>query len=110
MRSDKERIEDIIEAIEKIERYSDRGKQALETDEMLQVWVTRHLQIIGEAANRVSIEVQNRYPNIPWKKMIGMRHVLVHGYFEIDLELVWSVIENDIPQLKQQIQKLKMSL
>jgi len=42
--------------------------------------------------------------------MIGMRHVLVHGYFEIDLELVWSVIENDIPQLKQQIQKLKMSL
>jgi len=42
--------------------------------------------------------------------MIGMRHVLVHGYFEIDLELVWSVIKNDIPQLKQQIQKLKMSL
>ena len=77
---------------------------------MFQVWVTRHLQIIGEAANLVSIEVQNRYPNIPWKKMIGMRHVLVHGYFEIDLELVWSVIENDIPQLKQQIQKLKMSL
>ena len=68
MRSDKERIEDIIEAIEKIERYSGRGKQALETDEMFQVWVTRHLQIIGEAANLVSIKVQNRYPNIPWKK------------------------------------------
>ncbi len=104
MRSDRERFVDILEAIEKIERYVPRGRQLFELDEMLQVWVVRHLQIIGEAASRVSIETQNRFSEIPWGKMIGMRHVLVHGYFEIDLDIVWSVIENDLDPLKRQIQ------
>jgi uncharacterized protein with HEPN domain len=103
MRSDRERLADILEAIEKIERYVPRGKQAFEGDELFQVWVVRHLQIIGEAASGVSLETQIAYPAVPWKKMIGMRHVLVHGYFEIDLDIVWSVIENDLQSLKQQI-------
>ena len=104
MRNDRERFVDILEAIEKIERHVPRGRQAFEMDEMLQVWVVRHLQIIGEAASRVSAETQNRFPEIPWGKMIGMRHVLVHGYFEIDLDIVWSVIEHDLGPLKIQIQ------
>jgi uncharacterized protein with HEPN domain len=58
MRSDKERFYDILEAIEKIERYVPRGKQEFETDELFQVWIVRHLQIIGEAANRISKETQ----------------------------------------------------
>jgi uncharacterized protein with HEPN domain len=70
---------------------------------MFQVWIVRHLQIVGEAASRVSDETQHLFPDIPWGKMIGMRHVLVHGYFEIDLDIVWSVIENDLPALKEQI-------
>ena len=104
MRSDRERLADILEAIDKIDLYFSRGKQAFESDEMFQVWVVRHLQIIGEAANRVSPETVMRFPEIPWGKMIGMRHVLVHGYFEIDLEIVWSVIEKDLPSLKTQIE------
>jgi uncharacterized protein with HEPN domain len=104
MRSDRERLLDILEAIEKIERYIPRGKQAFETDELFQVWVVRHLQIIGEAASRVTEETQKHFFEIPWGKMIGMRHVLVHGYFEIDLAIVWSVLENDIVPLKEQIQ------
>jgi uncharacterized protein with HEPN domain len=104
MRSDRERFVDILEAIDKIEVYTPRGKQAFETDELLQVWVVRHLQIIGEAASRVSAETQGRFSEIPWGKMIGMRHVLVHGYFDIDLDIVWSVIENDLGPLKGQIQ------
>ena len=79
MRSDQERLADILEAIEKIERYASRGRQAFDNDELFQVWVVRHLQILGEAASRVSPETQTRYPEIPWGKMIGMRHVLVHG-------------------------------
>ncbi len=110
MRSDRERLLDILEAIEKIEHYIPRGKQAFETDELLQVWVVRHLQIIGEAASRVSVETQNRFSEIPWGKMIGMRHVLVHGYFEIDLEIVWSVLENDLQPLKEQINIAKQIL
>jgi uncharacterized protein with HEPN domain len=62
MRSDRERFIDILESIEKIERYIPRGRQAFETDELLQVWVVRHLQIIGESASRVSAETQNRFP------------------------------------------------
>jgi uncharacterized protein with HEPN domain len=103
MRSDHERFADILEAIEKIERYQSRGRQAFEADELLQVWVVRHLQIIGEAASRVTESTQNRFYEIPWGQMIGMRHILVHGYFDIDLEIVWSVIENDLSPLKEQI-------
>lgn len=102
MRSDRERFTDILEAIDNIERYASRGKQEFINDELFQVWVVRHLQIIGEAANRVSDETRSRFPDIPWGKMIGMRHILVHGYFEIDVEIVWSVVEKDLTPLKQQ--------
>jgi len=77
---------------------------------MFQVWVVRHLQIIGEAAGRISVDTQMRFPEVPWRKMIGMRHVLVHGYFEIDLEIVWAVIEKDLPSLKEQIQSVQQTL
>ena len=77
---------------------------------MFQVWLVRHLQIIGEAASRISSNTQIRFPEVPWGKMIGMRHVLVHGYFEIDLEIVWSVIEKDLPLLKEQIQLVERTL
>jgi uncharacterized protein with HEPN domain len=110
MRSDLERVLDILEALEKIERYAPRGKLAFENDELFQVWIVRHLQIIGEAASRISDQTQKRFPEVPWGKMIGMRHVLVHGYFEIDLEIVWSVIEKDLPSLKGQIQLVEKNL
>jgi uncharacterized protein with HEPN domain len=106
MRSDRERLLDILEAIEKIERYASCSKQAYEHDEMLQVWLVHHLQVIGESASRVSVEVQNRFPEMPWGRMIGMRHVLVHGYFEIDLDIVWSVIHKDIPSLREHIESV----
>jgi uncharacterized protein with HEPN domain len=104
MRSDQERLADILEAIGNIEKYTSRGKQSFEADELFQVWVVRHLQIIGEAASRITEETQSRFPEIPWGKMIGMRHVLVHGYFDIDLDIVWSVIENDLYPLKDEVQ------
>ncbi len=110
MRSDRERLVDILEAIEKIERYAPCGKQAFESDEMFQIWIVRHLQIIGEAASRITSETQIAYPAVPWKKMIGMRHVLVHGYFEIDLDIVWSVIEKDLQPLKKEIEYLPINV
>ena len=67
--------------------------------------VVRNLQIIGEAASRITEETQQKLHDIPWGKMIGMRHVLVHGYFEIDLEIVWSVIENDLPELDKKVRE-----
>jgi uncharacterized protein with HEPN domain len=96
MRDPKERLRDILEAIAAIDRYRDRDRSAFEQDELLQVWFLRHLQIIGEAARRLPNEVRDLAPNIPWHKIIGMRNILVHGYFAIDLDVVWDAVQRDV--------------
>jgi len=103
MRDDKERLLDIFEAIENIEKYAVRGRAVFESDELVQTWILHHLQILGEAAARISDDFQERHPTIPWFKIIGMRNILVHDYFRIDIEAVWSVVKNDIPVLKKAI-------
>lgn len=110
MRDPKERLHDILTAIDAIERYSDRQKGDFERDEMLQVWFLRHLQIIGEAARALPEEVRKLAPEIPWPKIIGMRNVLVHSYFDIDTELVWETVTRDVPALKPKVQQLLSKL
>ena len=100
MRDPKERLRDILEAIAAIDRYRDRDQSAYDQDELLQVWFLRQLQIIGEAARRLPEEIRNLAPDIPWHKIIGMRNILVHGYFEIDLDVVWDAVQRDVPLLK----------
>jgi uncharacterized protein with HEPN domain len=97
----------MLEAIENIERYAIRGKEAFERDELLQNWIVHHLQIIGEAARVIPQDLIARTPHIPWTKMIGMRNILVHDYFHIDTEIVWQVVERDLPDLKHLLQSLK---
>lgn len=103
MRSDRERLEDILQAIEKIEERASDGKISFLTDELLQVWMTHHLQIIGEAVARISNETKMAHPDFPWKQISGMRNILVHSYFGIDLEIVWGVIEKDLYNLKRTV-------
>ncbi len=103
MRSDRERLLDILEAIENIDKQVDRDREAFKNDPLRQVWVVHHLQIIGEAASRLSTTIQSQHPDIPWDKIIGMRHILVHGYFEIDLDIVWSAVVNDLPELRRRV-------
>src|ERR1043165_204160 len=100
MRDDRERLLDILEAIERIDRYAARGRAAFERDELIQNWITHQLQIIGEAAARISPDLRESYPGVPWRQIIGMRNVLTHGYFEIDLDIVWSVVERDLGKLQ----------
>jgi uncharacterized protein with HEPN domain len=76
---------------------------AFGTDELIQNWVTSHIQVIGEAANHVTEKLRSGHPEVPWSKIIGMRHILVHSYFEIDLEAVGAVLVRDLPRLKPQI-------
>jgi uncharacterized protein with HEPN domain len=106
MRSDRERLLDILEAINKIEQHASSDIEAFADDEMQQVWVIHHLQIVGEAAYGLSERFRTNNPQIPWDQIIGMRHVLVHGYFEIDLDIVWAVIEKDLPPLKSSIETI----
>ena len=103
MRRDVERLRDILEAIERIERYAVRGRTAFEQDELIQVWVVNHLQIIGEAARTLSSTFKEQHPGIPWRQMSAMRNILVHQYFAIDTEIVWEVVEHDLPDLKREI-------
>lgn len=106
MRDPKERLRDILEAIAAIERYSVRGRETFQRDELLQTWFVRHLQIIGEAARGLPDEIRARVPSVPWSGVIGMRNVLVHGYFDIDVDLVWEAVTRDVPALKPAVQEL----
>lgn len=103
MRSDRERLLDIQEAIERIEKYTSQGRTSFDKDELIQTWVIYHLQIIGEAARALSDKLKELHPEIPWTQIIGMRHILVHHYFGIDEEISWSVVERDIPNLKRKV-------
>jgi uncharacterized protein with HEPN domain len=110
MREPKDRLRDILEAIAAIHRYRDRDRSAFEQDELLQVWFLRHLQIIGEAASRLPEEIRNPDPDIPWHKIIGMRNILVHGYFAIDLDVVWDAVQRDVLLLKPAVEALLKKL
>jgi uncharacterized protein with HEPN domain len=96
----------MLEAIEHIERYASRGRDTFERDELIQNWIVRHLQIIGEAARAMPEEVRERATNVPWSKIIGMRHILAHDYFQIDTDIVWDVVEHDLAELKQALRGL----
>ena len=106
MRDPAERLRDMLEAIESIERYAVQGREAFERDELIQNWMVRHLQLIGEAARALPQDVRERVSDVPWSKMIGMRHILVHNYFRIDTEIVWDVVARDLPVLKRSLQAL----
>ena len=106
MRDPKERLRDVLEAISAIGRYADRDRNTLERDELLQTWFLHHLQIIGEAARAIPEEIRALAPDIPWLKIIGMRNVLVHGYFEIDTDIVWEAVVRDVPALKPALEEL----
>ena len=103
MRADKERLLDIQEAIERIEKYAGEGKEAFEASELIQVWIAHHLQMIGEAVNRLSDEARDLEPQIPWHQIVGMRNILIHEYFAVDTELVWAVVEKDLASLKNAV-------
>lgn len=103
MRDDRERLLDIVEAIEKIESRTAEGRTAFDEDELIQTWVLHHLRILGEAVRGLSAGFQDSHPDLPWSGIIGMRNLLVHHYFEIDADVVWSVVEKDLPDLKARL-------
>ncbi|MBL2912045.1 DUF86 domain-containing protein, partial [Klebsiella pneumoniae] len=77
MRDPKERLRDILEAIARIERYASRGREAFEHDELIQVWIFHHIQIIGEAAANLGRDFHEAHQEVPWPQIVAMRNVLV---------------------------------
>lgn len=110
MRDPRERILDMLEAIERIERHAAKGRAEFEKDELIQSWMVHHLQIVGEAAAKLGRDFQEQHSSIPWPQIVAMRNVLVHDYFGVDLEEVWRVVERDLPELKNKLKRLMENL
>ena len=103
MKRDRQRLEDILEAIERLEKYASGGRDSFDRDELVQTWIGHHLQIIGEAVRGLSEEVRSVHPDVPWAQIAAMRNILVHDYFGIDLEEVWAAVARDVPALKVKV-------
>jgi len=86
MRREAERLQDILDAIAAIERYASLGRQAFDNQELIQIWIVHHLQIIGEATNALSSELTDRYSQpVPWAQIVAFRNLVVHEYFRVSL-------------------------
>jgi uncharacterized protein with HEPN domain len=100
-------LEDILESIEKIEEYTtDINEEEFYENTFVQDAVIRRLEIIGEAVKNIPDDFRVKYPDIPWRQIAGMRDVLIHAYFGVNLRRVWKVIKEDIPELKLKILKI----
>ena len=100
-------IKHILDSIDAVENYTknlseDQFLRSLEKQDA----IVRRVEIIGEAVRNISADFRREYPDIPWRKISGMRDKLVHEYFGVDLELVWAVVKKDLPSFKRQIKNL----
>ncbi len=97
----------ILDSIAVIEGYlSDITEDTFKETSLLQDGVIRQLQIIGEAAKRISPDIRSKYPDIPWQDIAGMRDKLVHDYFGVDVDTVWITAKNDLPPLTSRISEI----
>lgn len=100
----------ILDAIAAIEEYTREGKGAFLSDRKTQDAVIRNLEIIGEAARNIPPEVRDAYADIPWREAAALRDVLIHKYFNIDLQIVWVVVEKELPAMRERIEQVLESL
>jgi uncharacterized protein with HEPN domain len=101
------RVQDILQAIEKIQRFS-RGMtlKQFKTNELVLDAVVRNLEIIGEASRSIPTSVRRLHSGVPWEDMNGMRNILIHEYFGVDVKIVWRTVKKSLPALHKQLQEL----
>ncbi|QUH26148.1 DUF86 domain-containing protein [Serpentinicella alkaliphila] len=106
MKDDKIYLIHIIESIRSIESYIEPGESEFFRSKLIQDAVIRNLEIIGEATKRISKELRLKEYDIPWKEMAGLRDVLIHDYFGVDLDILWNVVRKELPRIHILIQSL----
>lgn len=101
-------IEDMLERIQRIERFvAGLEREVFLRDEKTVDSVVRNLEVIGEAASRLPQEFREQHAGIPWRRIVGLRHRIVHEYFDVDLDLVWTIVHAELPPLKAQLRVLQ---
>jgi len=102
---DVQRLRDMRHATQKALSFTEnRNRSDLDRDEMLALALVRLLEIIGEAARYVPVEIKEKYPEVPWSQIASTRNRLIHGYFAVDLDIVWSIVRQDLPSLLLQLE------
>ena len=103
---DRVRLQHMLDAAQKaITLTAGRRRDDLESDEVLTLALTRLVEIIGEAAFQMTEEGRSRCPSLPWEQIVGMRHRLIHAYFEINYDILWKTVQESLPELVGEITK-----
>ena len=104
-------LEDILAAAAKVEKYTDGlSYDKFIDNDLVSDAVIKNILVIGEATKNISDEIRQLNPQIEWRKMAGMRDMIIHGYFSINYRIVWDVVKNKIPELKKQVEQLLQEL
>jgi len=105
--ADLKRVRHILDAVRKSMQFShNRTREDLDREEMLTLSLLKLTEIVGEAASKISPSFRNKYPNIPWDRMIKMRNRLIHGYFDIELNIIWKTIVEDFPPRLPELERI----
>ncbi len=106
---DRTRIEHMLDATRSVARFmAGRQRDDLDADEMLRFALIRAIEIIGEAASKVSPQAQQAVPGVQWREAIGMRNRLVHAYFDVDLDVLWKTTQEAVPALMKHLESLNL--
>jgi uncharacterized protein with HEPN domain len=101
------RLLHMAEALETVQRFVvGRTRSDLDTDDMFRLALTRAIEVVGEAASRVTMGTQQNHPQVPWRALAGMRNRLIHAYFDVDRNIVWTTATNDVPDLLVQVRAI----
>jgi uncharacterized protein with HEPN domain len=103
-------LHDILEAIEAIEKYTVATFNDFVSDSKTQDAILYNLIIVGEAANRISEQFRDQHSTIPWSSMIGTRNIIVHGYDQVRLQIIWGILQGDLADLKSKVEKILIEL
>ena len=107
MKDDRIYIDHILECVEWIARYTGEGRDAFFSDRKTQSATLRELQTLAESARRLSNELREAHPEVPWESIFGFRNVLVHDYLGIRLERIWDIIERDLPVFRASLEAIR---
>ena len=111
MKEDLAFIEHILDNINAIEKFSKNlKKERLMSDRLRQSAIVREIEIIGEAVKNISETLKNKHPEVEWREIVSTRDKMIHHYFGLDLNIVWDIIKEDLPNLKEKILKIKEEL